>query len=92
MWILVIYDIRDTKRLNKIAKIMEGYGERLQKSVFGCPLETVDFLRMQKEIKEIIKEDVDSVKYFPLCVSCQSKGFLTGKGKDKILFPRVKII
>lgn len=92
MWTLVIYDIRDAKRLNKIAKIMEGYGKRIQKSVFGCSLKSVDFLRMQREIEAIIKEDLDSVKYFPLCLRCQDKGILMGKGKNKTLFSEVKII
>ena len=35
-WWLVCYDVRDPKRLRKAAKHMEGYGERMQYSVFRC--------------------------------------------------------
>src|SRR5437868_2121575 len=35
-WWLVSYDVRDPKRLRKAAKHMEGYGERIQYSVFRC--------------------------------------------------------
>jgi len=31
---LILYDIRNEKRLRRIAKLMERYGERVQKSVF----------------------------------------------------------
>ncbi|EMN95623.1 CRISPR-associated endoribonuclease Cas2-like protein, partial [Leptospira interrogans serovar Medanensis str. UT053] len=33
-WRLVSYDIREPKRLRRVAKIMEGFGERIQYSVF----------------------------------------------------------
>lgn len=33
-WFLISYNIRDEKRLRKVAKIMEGYGQRIQYSVF----------------------------------------------------------
>ena len=35
-WWLICYDVRDPKRLRKTAKHMEGYGERMQYSVFRC--------------------------------------------------------
>ena len=38
-WWLVSYDVRDSNRLRKVAKKLEGYGERLQYSVFRCRLE-----------------------------------------------------
>ncbi len=33
---LVTYDIADEKRLRKVFKIMRGYGDHLQYSVFEC--------------------------------------------------------
>src|SRR5262249_25938031 len=35
-WWLVCYDVRDPDRLRKTAKHLEGYGERVQYSVFRC--------------------------------------------------------
>ena len=35
---LVTYDIRDTKRWRRVFRLMKGYGEWLQLSVFQCRL------------------------------------------------------
>lgn len=63
---LLIYDISDTKRLRKVAKIANAYGNRVQRSVFeiSCSRETIEMIR--KRIGLII-EDLDSVAYIPLC-------------------------
>jgi CRISPR-associated protein Cas2 len=42
---LVAYDIRDDRRLRQIASCMEGYGERIQYSVFVCDLSDQEFRR-----------------------------------------------
>ena len=38
MFYLVAYDISDDKRLREVAKLMEAYGKRVQRSVFECSL------------------------------------------------------
>ena len=70
-WI-VIYDILDKKRLTKVAKLMESFGIRIQRSVFemagsGRLVELVT-VRL-----ESILEDVDSVIFIPLCVEDYGK-------------------
>ena len=35
---LVAYDIREDRRLRNVATCMEGYGDRIQYSVFVCDL------------------------------------------------------
>ena len=37
-WYLVCYDIRDPKRWRRCFKLLKGYGEGLQYSVFRCRL------------------------------------------------------
>ena len=39
LW-LVCYDIPDDKRRTKLAKLIEQHCQRVQYSVFECPLET----------------------------------------------------
>ncbi|MFE4108590.1 CRISPR-associated endonuclease Cas2, partial [Almyronema epifaneia] len=36
MLVLVVYDIPDDKRRTKLATFLEGYGRRVQYSVFEC--------------------------------------------------------
>lgn len=39
MFVVVSYDIKNDKRRRKVMKLMEGYGERVQYSVFECHLQ-----------------------------------------------------
>ena len=50
---LIIYDITDNKRLQKIAKIMEDYGERIQRSVFEIEIRE-KFVMDDKEEYQIL--------------------------------------
>lgn len=64
-WI-VLYDIRDSKRLRKVAKIMESYGVRVQKSVFEL-LAPIDIIqRLRYRIQKVIQLE-DYVLYINLC-------------------------
>lgn len=56
---LVCYDIRNQKRWRKVFKVMKGFGEHWQYSVFFCPLRDIDRVRMQSALEEAmnLKED-----------------------------------
>ncbi len=64
---LVIYDIRDEKRLVKTAKKLLGYGIRVQKSVFEIKANGKVMEKLRREILKIIDADVDQIVYFNLC-------------------------
>lgn len=49
---LVCYDIRDPKRLRRVHKVMKGYGEAWQYSIFFCVLKEIDRVRMQSDLEE----------------------------------------
>jgi len=63
---LVIYDVRDPKRLSKIAKIMLNYGVRVQKSVFEMDIDDKTFGRLRKEIISYMEIE-DYVVFFSVC-------------------------
>jgi CRISPR-associated protein Cas2 len=70
-WWLVCYDVRDEKRLRRTAKHMEGYGERMQYSVFRCWLSPRDLERLRWELTNMLQPE-DDVLFIPLCVRCQA--------------------
>jgi CRISPR-associated protein Cas2 len=70
-WWLVCYDVRDPKRLRKAAKHMEGYGERMQYSVFRCWLNERGVERLRWELTELLTPE-DDVLFIPLCHRCVS--------------------
>jgi CRISPR-associated protein Cas2 len=56
---LVCYDVCDPKRLRRVHKLLKGYGEPWQYSVFFCVLKDIDRVRMQSEleVEMNLKED-----------------------------------
>lgn len=63
---LIIYDIKNEKRLNKVAKIIMEYGERVQKSVFECEANNKALERIRMRINKIIEKE-DYIVYFDIC-------------------------
>lgn len=58
---IVTYDIRDDKRWRKIFKLMKGYGEWLQLSVFQCRLSRRRHAELLATVHELISEAHDHV-------------------------------
>lgn len=78
---ILSYDIRDPKRLRKIAKIMTGYGTRVQKSVFEALL-TQDLLqKVIQKCQGIINSEQDTIRIYNLCMECREKVQILGNGK-----------
>ena len=71
-WHLVSYDVRDPKRLRRVAKKLEGYGSRLQYSVFRCRLDRETLEKLHWELNQIM-EDEDDLPVVPLCDGCAAK-------------------
>ncbi|MCX7835936.1 MAG: CRISPR-associated endonuclease Cas2 [bacterium] len=67
---IICYDICDDKRRNQVAKCLEGYGDRIQYSVFEARLDEKLYQKMLKDIAQIIETDLDSVHVFRLCANC----------------------
>ena len=58
---LVCYDICDEKRLRKVFKIMRGYGDHLQYSVFERQFTGRDLARCRAELANVINNGEDQV-------------------------------
>lgn len=69
MLVLVTYDVRtDTeggqRRLRRVAKACENYGQRVQKSVFECLVEPAQWTTLRQRLLNEIKEDEDSLRFY----------------------------
>lgn len=71
-WRLVSYDIRDERRLRKVAKLLQGYGTRLQYSVFRCYLSDRDLERLRWELTRIMDKE-DDLLFVGLCEGCVAR-------------------
>lgn len=68
-WFLISYDVRDEKRLRKCAQTLEGYGQRIQFSVFRCYLSERTLQRLRWELSTILNLE-DDLLVVRLCNSC----------------------
>ncbi len=56
---LVCYDIHSPARWRRVYRIMKGYGEPWQLSVFFCVLKDIDKVRLRSDLEKVmnLKED-----------------------------------
>ena len=73
---LVAYDIREDRRLRNVATCMEGYGERIQYSVFICDLSEREAVLMRGDVEARMKQSEDSVMIIDLGQAGDSSRFL----------------
>jgi CRISPR-associated protein Cas2 len=69
--VLITYDVSTVtssgqKRLRKVAKICQRYGQRVQNSVFECVIDSTQFVSLKVELTEVIDESADSLRFYQL--------------------------
>jgi|ERR1700722_4703898 len=69
-WYLICYDVRNAKRLRRVAKHLEGYGTRLQYSIFRCYLSYEQTQKLRWELTQDFVAKEDDVMFIPLCSRC----------------------
>jgi CRISPR-associated protein Cas2 len=71
MNLLVAYDVNTqtaagAKRLRRVAKICEGYGQRVQDSVFECSVTLSQLEQFRCRLLKVIDADDDSLRIYRL--------------------------
>jgi CRISPR-associated protein Cas2 len=71
MFIVIAYDVNTEslggkKRLRKVSKACQNYGQRVQNSLFECLIDYGTFLQLKRTLEKIIDKDKDSLRYYNL--------------------------
>lgn len=71
MNLVVTYDVATTtstgrRRLRRVAKICEGYGQRVQYSVFEVVCSQTDLAKLIKKLEDVIEPTEDSLRFYPI--------------------------
>jgi len=71
MMVLITYDVNTEtaagqKRLRKVAKACENYGQRVQNSVFECLLDGARLQTLKATLLDIIDPEKDSLRFYYL--------------------------
>lgn len=79
---VVTYDISDAKRWRRVFKIMRGYGEWLQLSVFQCRLSQQRHAELIALLDGIINHDTDHVLFVDVGPADRVVPRVVSLGKD----------
>ena len=63
--VLIIYDIVDTKRRGKLARYLQGYGNRVQKSAFEAKLSKKQYDKLIREVPKYCEPE-DSIRVYKI--------------------------
>jgi CRISPR-associated protein Cas2 len=69
MFVLVSYDVANVdkggaKRLRRVAKTCQNYGQRVQFSVFECIVDPAQWTELRQQLIKEIKPDEDSLRFY----------------------------
>lgn len=62
--VLVVYDIPDDGRRLRLSYFLEGYGRRVQQSVFECFLSLDDMKKLYQQVHRRVKPKEDNVRFY----------------------------
>lgn len=69
MMVLVAYDVNTEsadgrRRLRKVAKSCENFGQRVQNSVFECLIDPTQWVTLKAQLESIFDPEKDSLRYY----------------------------
>ena len=70
MFYVISYDIPDDRRRNQLAKVLNGFGTRVQYSVFEAHLNRRQYEALKQAVERLLEPAEDSVRYYALCSAC----------------------
>lgn len=78
MLTLIVYDIADTRRRTKLATLLEGYGRRVQESVFECFLSLEEMRKLHQKVHGRINPKEDNVRFYWITEGAMKKSLAIG--------------
>lgn len=71
MLVIVTYDVstitpEGQRRLRRVAKVCERFGQRVQKSVFECQVDEMQFETLERKLLAEIDKEADNLRFYRL--------------------------
>jgi len=78
LMVLVTYDVRTEdeagrRRLRRVAKACESWGQRVQFSVFECLVDPTQWARLKRRLTDLIDAESDSLRFYYLGANWKSR-------------------
>lgn len=93
-FVLVAYDIADDKRRARVAKVLLGFGDRVQYSVFCCALSPREKIQLQDKLRPCLHHREDQVILLDAgpVSGCSPEPEIATMGKAFTPAPRCQIV
>ncbi|RRR69995.1 MAG: CRISPR-associated endonuclease Cas2 [Candidatus Viridilinea halotolerans] len=93
MLYIISYDISVDRRRTRIAKILEGHGQRVQYSVFECDLDANQYQALWRKLLGTLQPDEgDNLRIYRLCANCNKTVTIIGSGPPVETSPNYYIV
>ena len=71
MWVVVAYDVRTEekegqRRLRRVCQVCKNFGQRVQKSVFECQVNEIQYEQLKRGLVKTIKKEEDNLRIYRL--------------------------
>ncbi len=77
-WVFA-YDVSEDHLREKVAHVLEQFGERVQKSVFECRLEQADLEPLTRRLEEALEDPKNgNIRAYRACADCLHLSFGIG--------------
>jgi len=80
MLVAICYDVVDDNRRLRLAGLLEGVADRVQRSVFEGRLDDETLARVIRRAAKVIDPTTDSVRVYRLCETCVRRITVIGLG------------
>lgn len=78
--VLVCYDIANNRRRYRVVRVIEGYGIRVQESVFECWLRPAQLRELQGKLRKVLHPQEDKLAFYQLTREDAGATVLLGVG------------
>lgn len=78
-FVIFAYDIRSNRRRNKVAKLLETYGERVNYSVFELFISAKLIHQLVQKLNKMIQHNTDKVLVYKICRKCTDNRIEIGR-------------
>jgi len=80
---VIAYDIPSDRRRTKVHKVLCGFGQWTQYSLFECHLNQKELVTLRGKLDKLLKPEEDSLRFYPLCTPCVAKVVTIGSPKPE---------
>lgn len=70
MIVVATYDISADSRRSRVAALLQGWGDRVQRSVYVLDITAETLEQIRGRCAGIMDLDVDSLYFMPMCATC----------------------